>query len=90
MGNAEGGIKRRGGVGDRGMGRLEFAMRLIPSIHNIVWRLFSVYYYLSWVLPRVVKILISRLLIFILFLFLLMNVRFQVSVFRICYCVYLS
>jgi hypothetical protein len=30
---------------------------------------------------RVVKILISRLLIFILFLFLLMSVRFQVSVF---------
>jgi hypothetical protein len=38
----------------------------------------------------VVKILISSLLIFILFLFLLMSVRFQVSVFRICYCVNLS
>jgi hypothetical protein len=31
--------------------------------------------------PRLVKIFISRLLIFILFLFLLMSVRFQVSVF---------
>ena len=47
-------------------------------------------HFVGWVEPGLVKILQSGLLTFSSFLFLFLGVRFRVSVFRICYCVYLA
>ena len=61
--------------------------RAIPQIFN---RQYSIPACPGWVKTDVVKKLITRHLTFILFLFLFLRLRFKLSVFRICYCAYLS